>query len=208
MEKIAEDTNIGKIFKDIQKDKAAGVQKSDYEKKILNAVAIIISVAFVCGLFMFTIQGYQRQEGYQLGLLAMVGILVGSVPIALPLVLVVTMATGCASELYDLYADLITRLCGRVSIMADHQTVVSNMAALQDIASMTVCYYHEPAISLPHHAPLLQCLNSDKTGTLTTGDMAINYERVWVNPNTSFSKEDVFEFAAICANRDNKKVGR
>jgi H+-transporting ATPase len=168
VEKIAEETNIGKIFKDIQKDKAAGVQKSDYEKKILNAVAIIIFVAFLCSLFMFTIQGYMRQEGYQLGLLAMVGILVGSVPIALPLVLVVTMATG-------------------VSIMADHETVVSNMAALQDIASMT-------------------CLNSDKTGTLTTGDMAINYEKVWVNPNTSFSKEDVFEFAAICANRDNKKT--
>lgn len=168
VEKIGIDTEIGDIFMEIQANKGAGAAKSDFEVKILQAVAIIISIAFISGLLMFVIQSYQRSQGYKAGLLATVGVLVGSVPVALPLVLVVTMATG---------ASFMARECN---------TLVTNLAALQDIASMTV-------------------LNSDKTGTLTTAHMAVEDDKIWCNKESGFGKEELFEMCAVACNRDNKE---
>ena len=61
--------------------------------------------------------------------------------------------------------------------------MVSDAAALSDIASMTV-------------------INSDKTGTLTTAIMEVDFDRIHAEPG--FSKMDILELAVVCSNRKNR----
>lgn len=139
-------------------------RKSDFEEKILLVVKIIISVAFFIGIIMFLVVFFVYQQPYGVALRTWVAVLMGSIPIALPLVLLVVMSMG-------------------VGTMAREKAVVSDAAALSDIASMT-------------------CLNSDKTGTLTTAIMDIDFDRIHAEPG--FSKMDILEFAVVCSNRKNK----
>ena len=66
----------------------------------------------------------------------------------------------------------------------EYNAVVTSLPALQDISSMSV-------------------LCSDKTGTLTTANIAIHGESVWLN--SGFSKEDLALFGALASNRDKKE---
>jgi H+-transporting ATPase len=143
-------------------DKDTG-RKSDFEEKILLVVKIIISMAFGIGVVMFLTVYFAYEQDYTVALKTWVAVLMGSIPIALPLVLSVVMSMG-------------------IGVMAREKAVVSEAAALSDIASMTI-------------------LNSDKTGTLTTAIMDINYERIHAEPG--FTKDDILEFAVVCSNRMN-----
>jgi len=139
-------------------------RKSDFEEKILLVVKLIISVAFVIGVIMFLVVYLVYEQQSSTALRAWVAVLMGSIPIALPLVLLVVMSMG-------------------VGTMAREKAVVSDAAALSDIASMTV-------------------LNSDKTGTLTTAVMDIDFERIHAEPG--FTKMEILEFGVVCSNRKNK----
>jgi H+-transporting ATPase len=152
----------GEISADLAKKEVG--RKSDFELKILLIVKLIISSAFGIGVLMFLVVMLAYQLPYGVALKAWVAVLMGSIPIALPLVLLVVMSMG-------------------VGTMAREKAVVSDAAALSDIASITV-------------------LNSDKTGTLTTAIMDIDFERIHAEPG--FSKMDILEFAVVCSNRKNK----
>lgn len=138
-------------------------RKSDFEEKILFAVKIIISVAAVLAVIFFYVQISIRNQSWETALKAVIAILIGSVPVALPLVLLVTMATGSVT-------------------MSNEKALVSDLAALQDIASMT-------------------CLNSDKTGTLTTAVMDIIVPSL--HAEEGYKTEDVLEMGVVCSNRAN-----
>merc|ERR1712159_78025 len=138
-------------------------RKSDFEMKILFSVKIIISVAVIISVLMAIIQSTVRGQTYETALKALVALLIGSVPVALPLVLLVTMAMGSVT-------------------MSNEKALVSDLAALQDIASMT-------------------CLNSDKTGTVTTAVMDIIIPSIHAEPG--FTSDDILEMAAVCSNRAN-----
>merc|ERR1712195_215574 len=138
-------------------------RKSDFEEKILFAVKIIISVAAILSIMFFFIQLSVRNQTWETALKAVIAVLIGSVPVALPLVLLVTMATGSV-------------------IMSNEKALVSDLAALQDIASMT-------------------CLNSDKTGTLTTAVMDIIVPSL--HAEEGYETKDVLEMAVVCSNRAN-----
>lgn len=139
-------------------------RKSDFEEKILLIVKLIISIAFGIGVIMFLVVWQAYQLPYSIALKTWVAVLMGSIPIALPLVLLVVMSMG-------------------VGTMAREKAVVSDAAALSDIASITV-------------------LNSDKTGTLTTAVMDIAFDRIHAEPG--FTKMDILELAVACSNRKNK----
>lgn len=138
-------------------------RKSDFELKILLVVKSIIIVAFVIGVVMFLVVLLKFQLPYEFALKAWVAILMGSIPIALPLVLLVVMASGTVT-------------------MAGEKALVSDQAALADIASMT-------------------CLNSDKTGTLTTAVMDIDFHRI--HAEEGFTQLEVLEFGVVASNRAN-----
>ena len=68
--------------------------------------------------------------------------------------------------------------------MADHGGIVTNLTALEEIASMKV-------------------LSSDKTGTLTTASMTVYYDHNCRTYN-GFKAEEVLTFASIASNDANK----
>lgn len=168
--KIGMQTEIGSTAAEIQKDKAKGKVLSVFEDRVLSAVTIIIIVACVITLCIFLVQGIKYHEFnktyYKKDLLTCLSIVIAAIPIALPIVLNVTMSLGAAK-------------------MATHYSaVVTNIPALQDIASMSV-------------------LCSDKTGTLTTAKMTINPDMVWCNENQT--PKDVALFAMLASSRDKKE---
>jgi len=67
--------------------------------------------------------------------------------------------------------------------MADHGGIVTHLTALEEIASMKV-------------------LCSDKTGTLTTAQMTVYFEKAEVYAD--YTQEQVMEFAAVASNAANK----
>lgn len=140
-----------------------GAKTAGFEQKITAVVSIIITVAFLVAIAIFVVQLVAREIPLDAALLAAVALLVGSVPIALPLVLVVTMAIGSVT-------------------MSEHNCLVTNTPALQEIASMTV-------------------LCSDKTGTLTTAKMDVMNEKIY--SRGGYSTDDIFEFTVACCNRNN-----
>lgn len=159
--KIGPQTEIGQAF--TAAGEQGGATKSGFERSILTIVTIVICIAVCVALCMIVVTWVPRNVAPSDSLEAGVALLVGSVPIALPLVLVVTMAIGSVT-------------------MSGYNALVTNMPALQEIASMTV-------------------LCSDKTGTLTTAKMAVYDDKMKCYGD--FAPAEVFELATACCNRDN-----
>lgn len=190
MKKTGERTEVGSSNKDIMKDKAQ-TRISVFESRVLLSVQIIISVAMVDVIIVFLVLGLRYDYftgGWSTGvpgqggitisgqsgvdikhdLLGCLSIIVASIPIALPIVLNVTMALGAAK------------------MAREYDAAVTNLAALQDISSMTI-------------------LCSDKTGTLTTARITISQEEVYVPSPQRFTPEDVALYAVLASNRDKKE---
>jgi len=161
VQKTGVETEIGGAFSAAQDQ--GGSTKSGFEKKILLIVSLIIAVAAILAIILIVVQNVAREIPVHDSLLAGVSLLIGSVPVALPLVLVVTMAIGSVQ-------------------MSNYQALVTNLPALQEIASMTV-------------------LCSDKTGTLTTAKMDVQNDLIFTLPG--WNPNDVFEMAVACCNRTN-----
>lgn len=106
---------------DIMADKA--VQKvSIFEQRILQAVKFIILASIVDVVAVLLVQGFvlgQFKHDLNELILTCLSIIIASVPIALPLVLQVTMAMGAGK------------------MATDYNAVVTSLPALQDIASMS-----------------------------------------------------------------------
>jgi H+-transporting ATPase len=117
-------TEIGGAQVEIMKDKAES-KMSVFEDRVLLAAKVIILISLIDVVVIFMIQGLARNEfssekDFKENLLSCLSIIIAAVPIALPLVLQVTMALGAAK-------------------MATHfDSVVTSLPALQDISSMTV----------------------------------------------------------------------
>jgi H+-transporting ATPase len=123
VKKTGLNTLVGSANEDIMKDKQE-VKKSVFEEKVLQVVKVIILVSLVDVLIIFLQQGigYHEFKHSKINdlLLTCLSIIIASIPIALPLVIQVTMALG-AGKMAKKYA-----------------AVVTSLPALQDISSMTV----------------------------------------------------------------------
>lgn len=115
-------TEIGGSQAAIMQDKTTK-KVSVFEEKVLLAVKIVIFAAVVDVLIIFLVQGLARQQfKSQVGTLisSCLSIIIASVPVALPLVLQVTMALGAGK------------------MARSYNAVVTSLPALQDISSMSV----------------------------------------------------------------------
>ena len=121
--KTGTNTEIGGAQADILQDKSH-TKTSVFEERILLVVKIIIFIALIDVFIIFFIQGFagkQFTDGHvDADLLTCLSIIIASIPIALPLVLQVTMALGAAK------------------MATQFHCVVTSLPALQDISSMTV----------------------------------------------------------------------
>lgn len=114
-------TEIGSANADIMKDKTE-VKVSVFEARVLLAVKVIIVVSLLDVLLIFLVQGFARHEFTEIQelLLTCLSIIIAAIPVALPLVLQVTMALGAGK------------------MAREFDSVVTSLPALQDISSMTV----------------------------------------------------------------------
>jgi H+-transporting ATPase len=115
-------TEIGSSNADIMKDKAT-TKISVFEERVLFAVKIIIMISLLDVLVIFFVQGIGRGEfehNVKELLLTCLSIIIAAVPVALPLVLQVTMALGAGK------------------MATEFNAVVTSLPALQDISSMSV----------------------------------------------------------------------
>ncbi|GMI10211.1 hypothetical protein TrLO_g15595 [Triparma laevis f. longispina] len=122
--KTGEETEIGKASKNVFEDKNKKVI-SLFEAKIMRVVYTIIAASFVIVLIQFLIQGLKRDQfdnytDTSMLIVFSLAVIVASIPIALPIVMQVTMAIGM-KELGEV-----------------HRAVVTSVPALQDIASMSI----------------------------------------------------------------------
>eukprot|EP01038_Epipyxis_sp_PR26KG_P008642 gene8642-11682_t len=115
-------TEVGGSQAEIMKDKTE-TKISLFEERVLNAVKIIIFISVVDVLIIFLVQGVGRNEfehNVSELILTCLSIIIAAVPVALPLVLQVTMALGAGK------------------MARDFNAVVTSLPALQDISSMSV----------------------------------------------------------------------
>ncbi len=117
-------TEAGAGEADIAKDKSE-VKVSVFERKVLLVVQIVVGVSCMMVVVILLVQGFMRhgwktKKGFNDLLLSCLSIIVASIPIALPIVLQVTMALGAGKMARDFHA------------------VVTSVPALQDISSMSV----------------------------------------------------------------------
>ena len=98
---------------------ASGHQPGIFETKIMQVVHAVILLALLDAGVVLYIDVAHRGIQFSKALLNVLALVIGAVPIALPLVMQVTMAIGAAS-------------------MASKQAIVTHLTALQEIASMTV----------------------------------------------------------------------
>jgi H+-transporting ATPase len=124
--KTGTNTEIGSAQADIMHDKAT-VKVSVFEQRVLLAVKVIVAIALADVIAILLVQGLGRPQQFYRGtpmikhdLLTCLSIIVAAVPIALPLVVQVTMALGAAK------------------MATKYNSVVTSLPALQDISSMTV----------------------------------------------------------------------
>ena len=117
-----------------------------FEQKIMNVCEVVILVTLVVTAIIVFVQIYVRGNSFQNVILMALSLVIASVPVALPMVMQITMAIGARK-------------------MADHKAIVTHLTALQEVASMTV-------------------LCSDKTGTLTTANITVMPDQIWVSSAT------------------------
>ena len=165
-------TEVGAQKAYILNQREATQRTSHLNLRMLLCVKIIILIALVDVIAIFLVEGlgspknFATAHGVHDDLLTCLSIIVASVPIALPLVFQVAMALGAAK------------------MATEFDSVVTSLAALEDIAQMNV-------------------MCSDKTGTLTTAKIAIHAESVWTCGG--FTKEDVALFAGLASTRDKQE---
>ena len=116
-------TEIGSTNADIMKDKTE-VKVSVFESRVLFCVKIIILLSLLDVVIIFLVEGFGENDEVKDNkvkslLLTCLSIIIASVPVALPLVLQVTMALGA----------------GRMA--TDYCAIITSFPALQDISSMT-----------------------------------------------------------------------
>ncbi len=122
--KTGEKTEAGAGQADIARDKAE-VKVSVFEQRVLLVVQIVVGTSLVVIIIIILVQGFGR-KGFKDSatvkaiLLSALSIIVASIPIALPIVLQVTMALGAGKMAREFHA------------------IVTSMPALQDISSMSV----------------------------------------------------------------------
>ena len=90
-----------------------------FETKIMQVIKAVIFITLFITAVVFCVQTLVRDEDVHDTLIMCLSLVIGAVPIALPLVIQVTMAIGA-------------------STMAEHKAIVTHITALQEIASMTV----------------------------------------------------------------------
>jgi len=116
-------TEIGSANADIMKDKTQ--QKvSVFEARVLLAVKIIIMISLIDVAVIFVVQGLSQNQftpgGINTDLLTCLSIIIAAIPVALPIVMQVTMALGAGK------------------MAKEFDAVVTALPALQDISSMTI----------------------------------------------------------------------
>jgi H+-transporting ATPase len=119
--KTGVNTEIGSANADIMKDKTEA-KMSVFETRVLLAVKIIILISLADVAIIFCVQGFGRggfSDVKEL-LLTCLSIIIAAIPVALPLVLQVTMALGAGK------------------MAREFDSVVTSLPALQDISSMTI----------------------------------------------------------------------
>lgn len=116
-------TEIGGANADIMKDKSEA-KMSVFEARVLLAVKIIIMISLIDVAVIFVVQGIAHGEfsgsGIKKDLLTCLSIIIAAIPVALPIILQVTMALGAGK------------------MAREYNSVVTSLPALQDISSMTV----------------------------------------------------------------------
>ena len=116
-------TEVGESNAEIMKDKAQ-TKISVFEERVLFSVKVIILISLVDVLVIFLVQGIARKQlsadKVTRLILTCLSIIIAAVPVALPLVLQVTMALGAGT------------------MARDFNAVVTSLPALQDISGMTV----------------------------------------------------------------------
>lgn len=121
--KTGVNTEIGGSQASIMQDKAVA-KVSLFESNVLHAVKVIITIAVIDVLIIFLVQGIGRGEFTPAKIRPLIAsclsIIIASVPVALPLVLQVTMALGAGT------------------MARDFNAVITSLPALQDISSMSV----------------------------------------------------------------------
>mmetsp|Transcript_109708 Transcript_109708/g.318950 ORF Transcript_109708/g.318950 Transcript_109708/m.318950 type:complete len:924 (-) Transcript_109708:290-3061(-) len=155
VEKVGANTESGKATLLIAGDSQK--QVSAFEEKILNVVMYLIIFTLIDVICVICVQCEIRGKDFWSEIVDCLSLIIASVPVALPMVIQITMALGAAN-------------------MAEQKAIVTSFPALQDIAAMTV-------------------LCSDKTGTLTTADITVEFNdiRTW----NGFTKEQVMDAAAV-----------
>lgn len=98
---------------------ASGHQMGVFETKIMQVVRAVILIALVNAGVVLYISVHTRHQKFTDALLNVLALVIGAVPIALPLVMQVTMAIGAAK-------------------MAKKKAIVTHLTALQEVASMSV----------------------------------------------------------------------
>ena len=121
--KTGVNTEIGSTNVDIMKDKSHA-KVSVFEERVLLAVKIIILASLIDVLVIFIVQGAARGEftssNIYTDLLTCLSIIIAAIPIALPIIMQVTMALGAGK------------------MAREYNSVVTSLPALQDISSMTI----------------------------------------------------------------------
>jgi H+-transporting ATPase len=134
-----------------------------FEHKIMNITEVVILITLVVTAIIVFVQIYVRDDDFDTVILMALSLVIASVPVALPMVMQITMAIGARK-------------------MADHKAIVTHLTALQEIASMTV-------------------LCSDKTGTLTTANITVMPDQIWILPESGYTKDECLILSAIASNK-------
>jgi len=110
-------TEIGQAALSIQQNSAPA--RGLFESKILFVVKLVIIITLVLTVIVLLVQIVGRKHAVIQVLVESLSLVIASVPIALPVVIQVTMAIGAKK-------------------MSEHKAIITHMTALQEIASMTV----------------------------------------------------------------------
>jgi len=161
---LVERTGEQSMLGEAAKSATQGPSKGEFQLAIEFMVKCVIGSTLVIVTICFTWQLAVEHVSLRLAGLSAIALCIGSVPVALPVVLTVTQALGA-------------------SAMARDKAIVTNLRAMQEIAVM-------------------QVLCSDKTGTLTTAQMAVYADKI-VCVDTSVSPSQVLLYAALSSDRNN-----